>query len=223
MQKHNTKERNQEWYENLILSNADLVHSIAHKYTVSERYSYDDLFQQGMVGLMNAANTFDDNRGVKFATYAYRVVENSILDFIYSNVSPISFPKSAGRNYLKSAQNEHCPDDKIATAKAPKMQACHVISLDADHDEVCLADMIMDPSPLPEDMYINSEITDEINRALLRLAPADRKLIQSYFGLRANRKTLSALAKEYGISRQAVSDRLRVVCNKLKPMLEKTR
>lgn len=223
MQKHNEKDVRQEQREKIILSNVDLVHSIAHKYTVSERYAYDDLFQQGMIGLINAANTFDDNKGVKFATYAYKVVENAILDFIYANVSPFSYPKSAGRNYLKANKNEQKLQENVNNGQKLKTEICRVVSLDAEHDETCLINMIMDPAPLPEDKYIEHETILTINQALLKLTPADRKLIQSYFGFNTTRKTLCVLAQEYNISRQAVSDRIRVVLNKLKSALEKTK
>ncbi|EPY2275170.1 sigma-70 family RNA polymerase sigma factor [Clostridium sporogenes] len=59
----------------------NLVHSIANKRykQFKHKYSYEDLFQEGCVGLMKATNRFDTSRGVKFSTYAYSYVDGQIL------------------------------------------------------------------------------------------------------------------------------------------------
>lgn len=59
----------------------NLVHSIASKrYSqFKHKYTYEDLFQEGCVGLMKATNRFDSSRGIKFSTYAYSYVDGAIL------------------------------------------------------------------------------------------------------------------------------------------------
>ncbi|KRU24041.1 RNA polymerase sigma-70 factor [Clostridium sporogenes] len=63
------------------------VHSITNKRykQFKHKYSYEDLFQEGYVGLMKAANRFDSTRGAKFSTYAYPYVDGQILRMIESD------------------------------------------------------------------------------------------------------------------------------------------
>ena len=56
-----------------------LVYHIAKKYTNIE---FDDAISAGSLGLVKAANTFDESRGFKFATYASRCINNEILMFL---------------------------------------------------------------------------------------------------------------------------------------------
>ncbi|AKA68502.1 sigma-70 family RNA polymerase sigma factor [Clostridium scatologenes] len=49
---------------------------------LSFRYSYDDLFQVGCVGLMKAIKGFDESKGYKFTTYAYKIIKGNIYCFI---------------------------------------------------------------------------------------------------------------------------------------------
>ncbi|NFC86284.1 sigma-70 family RNA polymerase sigma factor [Clostridium botulinum] len=62
----------------------NLVHSIANKRykQFKHKYSYEDLFQEGCLGLMKAVNRFNSSRGIKFSTYAYPYVDGQILRMI---------------------------------------------------------------------------------------------------------------------------------------------
>lgn len=59
-----------------------MVHKLTRKQYAKfkSRYNYDDLFQAGCVGLMRAAKNFDESKGSKFSTYAYRYVEGHIIN-----------------------------------------------------------------------------------------------------------------------------------------------
>lgn len=59
--------------EEFIESNMGLVHSCAHRFR-GRGIEYEDLFQAGCMGLIKAADAFDDNRGVRFSTYAVPVI-----------------------------------------------------------------------------------------------------------------------------------------------------
>jgi RNA polymerase sigma factor (sigma-70 family) len=78
--KHNREALNRE----LISHNEKLVLTFAHKY--AHAANYDDLVQEGMVGLAHAAKRFDINRNVKFSCYAYMYVKKYVLQFIYSKI-----------------------------------------------------------------------------------------------------------------------------------------
>lgn len=74
-----------------------LVGSISKKYSRYSRFSYDDIFQVGCIGLMKAAHNFDVHKGYKFSTYAYIKIRGEILLFLkkrtkfhIGNVYPLS-------------------------------------------------------------------------------------------------------------------------------------
>ncbi len=66
--------------EELIFENKNLIYKIASKY--SRYYSMEDLFQVGSLGLIKAANNYNENLGVKFSTYSYKYIIGEIINFI---------------------------------------------------------------------------------------------------------------------------------------------
>ncbi|AUN11229.1 sigma-70 family RNA polymerase sigma factor [Clostridium botulinum] len=64
-----------------------IVYAITNKRykQFKHKYSYEDLFQEGCLGLMKAANRFNSSRGIKFSTYAYPYVDGQILRMIESD------------------------------------------------------------------------------------------------------------------------------------------
>ena len=77
--------------EKIINSNYKLVKTIASKY-VSRYISYDDLFQEGVIGLMKAVSNFDVSRNFKFSTYAIWWIRQVITRYVQNNKSTIRKP-----------------------------------------------------------------------------------------------------------------------------------
>ncbi|MEK5417306.1 MULTISPECIES: sigma-70 family RNA polymerase sigma factor [Paenibacillus] len=68
--------------DELIQNNMGLVGSIAHKINKTTGVEYLELFQEGSIGLIKAARTFDETKGFKFATYASRCITNEMLGYL---------------------------------------------------------------------------------------------------------------------------------------------
>ena len=71
--------------EKLFLNNMGLVTTIADKHYkkfMCRGIDFEDIRQEGYVGLIKACERFNDSKGIKFSTYAYRVIEGHILNFI---------------------------------------------------------------------------------------------------------------------------------------------
>lgn len=68
--------------QKLVESNINLVYSYAHKYKDKFRIEFDDLIQIASVGLCKAVMSFDESRGIKLSTYAFRVIHNEVLTTI---------------------------------------------------------------------------------------------------------------------------------------------
>ncbi len=71
-----------ECLKEIILDNRNLIYSVIHRFKGSD---YDDLFQAGCVGLINAYNSFDSKYNVKFTTYAYPFIMGEVYKFITNN------------------------------------------------------------------------------------------------------------------------------------------
>ena len=67
--------------DKLILDNMNFAYYIAHKYKqkVSKYLDFEDLVSICIIGLVKSANTFDNAKNLKFSTYAYKVINNQIL------------------------------------------------------------------------------------------------------------------------------------------------
>ena len=69
---------------NLIEENLNLIHYVLSKMN-NINNQYEDLFQEGVIGLINASNTYDINKNIKFSTYAYCCIRNEIFHYIRKN------------------------------------------------------------------------------------------------------------------------------------------
>ena len=93
--------------EELFNNNTRLAYKVLSKYrkTVSEAETFEDLKQEALLGLWQAANSFDESKGFAFSTYAFRVINNQILMYLrginkHDNV--ISLQTETGENiYLE--------------------------------------------------------------------------------------------------------------------------
>ena len=65
--------------QKLVESNINLVYSYAHKYKNNYLIEFEDLIQIASVGLCKAVMSFDESRGIRLSTYAFRVIHNEVL------------------------------------------------------------------------------------------------------------------------------------------------
>ena len=69
----------------LIVGNLGLVHFVIKKMNISNLNEYDDFYQVGVIGLINAAKTYNDKLNKSFSTYAYICIKNEILRYLKKN------------------------------------------------------------------------------------------------------------------------------------------
>jgi len=65
--------------EKLVNDNEKLAYKVAHKFTPKIMVDFEDIKQMALIGLYKAAKGFDDSKGVKFSTFAFRVMSNEVL------------------------------------------------------------------------------------------------------------------------------------------------
>ena len=71
--------------ENIITDNLNLVHHVINKYFKCNKNDYDDYYQVGVIGLINASKNYKEGLDVSFGTYAYTCIKNEILKYIKKN------------------------------------------------------------------------------------------------------------------------------------------
>ena len=88
------------YYDLLVKQYKNFVQFLIPKYE-QEKVEYDDLFQEGYIGLINAIRNFDYTKGYKFSSYAYVVIKNAIRKYINKNIGTIRIPNSMLNDYFQ--------------------------------------------------------------------------------------------------------------------------
>lgn len=210
--------------ERLTKANLRFVVSVAKQYQ-NQGLSLPDLINEGNVGLIKAAEKFDETRGFKFISYAVWWIRQSILQAIAEQSRIVRLPlnqvgsvnkinkvlnKFEQENERRASIDEiaervDLPEDKIADAM--KINGRH-ISMDApftEGEDGSLIDVMPNSdSPEPDNMLVMESLREEIKRALQTLNERERKVIEAFFGIDQPEKTLEEIGTEYGLTRERV-------------------
>ncbi|MBR2266489.1 MAG: RNA polymerase sigma factor RpoD/SigA [Paludibacteraceae bacterium] len=210
--------------EKLTKSNLRFVVSVAKQYQ-NQGLSLPDLINEGNLGLIKAAEKFDETRGFKFISYAVWWIRQSILQALAEQSRIVRLPLNqvGSLNKISKAfqrfEQEHerkpsaeelaeildIPVDKIADTL--KMSGRHV-SVDAPfvegEDNSLIDVMVNEDSPNADRGLINESLKTEIDRALATLVPRDAEVLRKFFGIGVPEKTLEEIGEELGLTREHV-------------------
>lgn len=210
--------------DKLVTANLRFVVSVAKQYQ-HQGLTLTDLIDEGNIGLIKAAQKFDETRGFKFISYAVWWIRQSILQAIAEQSRIVRLPlnqvgsvnkinkvlnKFEQENERRASIDEiaervDLPEDKIADAM--KINGRH-ISMDApftEGEDGSLIDVMPNSdSPEPDNMLVMESLREEIKRALQTLNERERKVIEAFFGIDQPEKTLEEIGTEYGLTRERV-------------------
>ena len=205
--------------EKLTKSNLRFVVSVAKQYQ-NQGLSLPDLINEGNLGLIKAAEKFDETRGFKFISYAVWWIRQSILQALAEQSRIVRLPLnqvgslnkiSKAQEYERKPSAEELaeildiPVDKIADTL--KMSGRHV-SVDAPfvegEDNSLIDVMVNEDSPNADRGLINESLKTEIDRALATLVPRDAEVLRKFFGIGVPEKTLEEIGEELGLTRERV-------------------
>jgi RNA polymerase primary sigma factor len=210
--------------EKLTKSNLRFVVSVAKQYQ-NQGLSLPDLINEGNLGLIKAAEKFDETRGFKFISYAVWWIRQSILQALAEQSRIVRLPLNqvGSMNKINKAfqrfeqENERKPSaeelaemldipvDKIADTL--KMSGRHV-SVDAPfvegEDNSLIDVMINEDSPNADRGLINESLSTEISRALATLTPREADILRKFFGIGTPEKTLEEIGDELHLTRERV-------------------
>ena len=210
--------------EKLTKANLRFVVSVAKQYQ-NQGLSLPDLINEGNLGLIKAAEKFDETRGFKFISYAVWWIRQSILQAIAEQSRIVRLPLNQVGSVNKinrevnRFEQEHerrpsideiaskvdLPEDKIEDAL--KVNTRH-ISVDApftEGDETSLLDILPNQdSPMADKALVAESLRNEINRALQTLNERERNIIEAFFGINQPEMTLEEIGDKFGLTRERV-------------------
>ena len=210
--------------ERLTRANLRFVVSVAKQYQ-NQGLSLPDLINEGNVGLIKAAEKFDETRGFKFISYAVWWIRQSILQAIAEQSRIVRLPLNQVGSVNKIArvlskfeqENERRPSveeiseqldlpaDKVDVAMSASGKHVSVDAPFADGDDNSLLDvMVNDNSPAADRELVRESLREEIRSALKILNHRERAIIEAYYGLGTQELTLEEIGNKFGLTRERV-------------------
>jgi RNA polymerase primary sigma factor len=209
----------------LVESNMRLVVSIAKAYR-SSGIPFEDLIQEGAIGLMTAAERFDPKRGYRFSTYATQWIRQAIGRAVDNKAKSIRLPAHVSeslrkidkaRAEMRREMGEDPTPEQLAhrTGISPRKVSNLLnttqepISLDmpvGDEENTSLGSLLYDKtSPDPQEELIDAEMRDEIDSILATLDDREQLIMRKRFGFDGeDTYVLQQIGEELNISRERV-------------------
>ena len=210
--------------EKLTKANLRFVVSVAKQYQ-NQGLSLPDLINEGNLGLIKAAEKFDETRGFKFISYAVWWIRQSILQALAEQSRIVRLPLNqvGALNKINKAlskfeqENERQPSSEelsemIDVSKEKISDTLRVsgrhVSVDApfvEGEDNSLLDVLPnDDSPMADRGLVNESLNTEIERALSTLSGREREIIKSFFGIGCQEMTLEEIGERFGLTRERV-------------------
>ena len=210
--------------ERLTRANLRFVVSVAKQYQ-NQGMSLPDLINEGNLGLLKAAERFDETRGFKFISYAVWWIRQSILQAISEQSRIVRLPLNQVGSYNKInreiskfeqlnerrpsleeiAEHIDLPTEKIDEAMSI---SSHHVSVDAPfaegEDNSLLDVMVNEDIPTTDKELVMESLKAEIRNALNILSDRERKVIEDSYGIGGPELTLEEIGTKYGLSRERV-------------------
>jgi len=220
------KQGDQRALEKLTSANLRFVVSVAKQYQ-NQGLSLSDLINEGNLGLIKAAQRFDETRGFKFISYAVWWIRQSILQALAEQSRIVRLPlnKVGLSNKISKAysqleqefEREPSPDElatileiNIEEVEATLGVAARHVSMDApfiDGEDNSLLDVLENPNAVSADEELDhyDSLRREIERSLSTLTDRQKDVIMLYFGIAVEHPmSLEDIGEKFGLTRERV-------------------
>ena len=210
--------------EKLTRANLRFVVSVAKQYQ-NQGLSLPDLINEGNLGLIKAAEKFDETRGFKFISYAVWWIRQSILQALAEQSRIVRLPlnqvgslNKINKAYAKFEQeNERSPttEELAEILEIPKEKVADTLRVSGRHISVdapfvegednSLLDVLENShSPDADGILMKESLSKEIERALSTLTERERDIIKLHFGISCQEMTLEEVGERFGLTRERV-------------------
>ena len=210
--------------EKLTRANLRFVVSVAKQYQ-NQGLSLPDLINEGNLGLIKAAEKFDETRGFKFISYAVWWIRQSILQALAEQSRIVRLPlnqvgslnkiNKAFSRFEQENERRPSPEELADSLDLPAEKVADTlrgsgrhISVDAPfvegEDNSLLDVLVNDDSPIADRTLINESLSTEVERALSTLTERERDIIKLFFGINTQEMTLEEIGEKFGLTRERV-------------------
>src|SRR4029079_14502645 len=224
-----------------IVQSLPFVEALARRMASSMPHSIDigDLVQDGVIGLIDAANRFDEERGIKFETFAERRVRGAMIDALRKDAWPRGVRRQ--RRELEAAREElrrelGCEpsiadlaakigaDEKRLSRTIVRINTIESTSplATADHSDDGTLPAVLVPSEQerPDLAYERTEVRERVRAAIESLPARERKVIGLYY---YGEVTMKQIGQEIGVNESRVSQLHARAIRRLRDALANTR
>ena len=215
------KEGDEQAMQEMVKANLRFVVSVAKQYQ-GRGLSLDDLIEEGNIGLIKAAQRFDETKGFKFISYAVWWIRQCILEALEENVRIVRLPMNqenllrninkVRNNYLQEQNREPSDDEISEVLGVPANKIGEVIrlskrymSVDSPFEEGednSLADVIPSKHPDTDANLDKESLHKDIDKVLNLLPIRSRDIIKLNFGIGCEPLSLEDIGDHFGISRE---------------------
>jgi RNA polymerase primary sigma factor len=212
--------------EALINNHLGLVHLVAKKYW---GMPYEDLVQEGCIGLLVAIERFDPERGYRFSTYANFWIRQSLSRALKKNIGQIYLPshiyfdkirlEKAIVHFVAEKAREPSPEDVSrvldwTSQKTTRIQRLPTANSSEDMGDFACLDNV-------EDRAMNAADAERmISSAMEDLSERERRILRMYYGFDGPEKSTQEIAQDEGVSWEMVRRVRKRAEQKLKKILE---
>ena len=218
------KKGDQEALDKLTRANLRFVVSVAKQYQ-NQGISLPDLINEGNLGLIKAAEKFDETRGFKFISYAVWRIRQSILQALAEQSRIVRLPlnqvgslnkiNKALSQFEQQYERQPSPDELAEMLEIPREKIADTlrvsgrhVSVDApfvDGEDNSLLDVLVNnDSPNADKGLVNESLNTEIERALSTLTERERDIVKYFFGIGCQEMTLEEIGEKFGLTRERV-------------------
>jgi len=222
--------------DKLTRANLRFVVSVAKQYQ-NQGLSLPDLINEGNLGLIKAAQKFDETRGFKFISYAVWWIRQSILQALAEQSRIVRLPlnqvgslnkiskelsKFEQENQRRPSAEElanrlDIPVEKISSTISVSGRSISVDAPFAEGEDNCMLDVLTnDDSPMADSSLNQESLSKEVDRALNQLYDREREILKMFFGIGCQEMTLEEIGDKFDLTRERVRQIKEKAIRKLK-------
>ena len=200
--------------EKLTRANLRFVVSVAKQYQ-NQGLSLPDLINEGNLGLIKAAEKFDETRGFKFISYAVWWIRQSILQALAEQSRIVRLPlnqvgslnkiSKAFSKFEQENERRPSPEELADELDIPVDKISDTLKVSVEGEDNSLLDVLVnDDAPIADRSLMNESLAKEIDRALATLTERECEIIKMFFGIGCQEMTLEEIGDKFGLTRERV-------------------